>query len=265
MKRVIWSAAALVAMVAGLAQSHAHFFWLQPDSYRTLDSKELVVRLFIGHADKLREGVHVRFAFKRFVAVGPKGTVTVRGKLRGKPAGRVNLKGKGVHTLVYESRHTNSRIELAKFTKYLREKGLQSIIAERARRGESKKDGNESYARNCKALVRVGNGSRGYQRRVKLPLELTPLSNPFRARRNVRFVLERDGSPLAGAKVELISLDAKSKDALTSAITDAKGLVTFKIPKPGRWMLSSIFMRRAQKPITGDWESFWANLTFEAR
>jgi hypothetical protein len=238
---------------------------VQPARYQLPPGKSTTVRLFVGHAEKLKEYPHVTPAFKRFVAIGPKRSVAVKGTLGKTPAGTVALSDKGVHAIVYDSHHSFVRLEAARFEKYLREKGLDHVIAERKRRGESGADGKESYARCAKALVRVGKTSRGYQRRVKLPLELTPLDNPFRAKRKVRFVLELDGKPLPGALVELVPLDAKSKSAVASARTSKKGIVRFRIPKAGRWMVASVYMRRATRRLSGDWQSFWANVTFRAR
>lgn len=265
MRLLLGTLAATALLATTAVSSEAHYFWVQPQQYTVGSGAQATVQLFVGHGTDLKEYPHVTPAFKRFVAIGPKRTAKVVGKLGATPAGKVTLDHVGVHTVVYDSHHSFVRLDAPKFEKYLHEKGLAHVLAERARRGESKREGRESYARCAKALIQVGKARRGFDRRVKLPLELTPLDNPFRAKRKVRFVLEFRGQPLSNSLVELVPLHASDKSAVASARTDAKGQVRFRIPKSGQWMVSSVHMRRAKKPISGDWESFWANTTFAAR
>ena len=73
----------------------------------------------------------------------------------------------------------------------------------------------------------------------------------------------------ARSRVEVFTvLGHPTKGDLTSGVvkakTDAKGQVRFVIPRTGRWMVAATHMLRAKKPISGDWQSFWASLTFEA-
>jgi uncharacterized GH25 family protein len=45
--------------------------------------------------------------------------------------------------------------------------------------------------------------------------------------------------------------------------SDAKGRVTFKLPKRGVWLIKSVQMIPAPPASNADWESLWASLTFE--
>jgi uncharacterized GH25 family protein len=45
--------------------------------------------------------------------------------------------------------------------------------------------------------------------------------------------------------------------------TDKDGRVVFRLNKPGIWLITSVHMMPRPLLSRGDWESFWASLTFE--
>jgi hypothetical protein len=49
-------------------------------------------------------------------------------------------------------------------------------------------------------------------------------------------------------------------------MTGVNGVATFKIDKPGLWIVRLVTMRRCAKDCgEADWESLWGALTFGAR
>lgn len=265
MRRRTWLAALVIAVLLalGAGKSLAHDFWIQPSAFIAPGNAEIAARLLIGHGDEINEFPYLSHFIVRFEIHGPDGVEKVKSRNASRPAVKTRLGRAGIYTVAYQSRHSYVELEAERFVPYLREEGLTEIIAERERRGEAEKSGQESFARYCKALIRVGKSKKGFDRKLGLPFELTAIDNPFTAGRKstLRFVLEYQGKPMSGAHVELISLD--DLDDKLVGRTDKRGRVSFKIPHAGRWMVASTHMRRAPSSVKGDWESFWATLTFE--
>ena len=46
--------------------------------------------------------------------------------------------------------------------------------------------------------------------------------------------------------------------------TDKDGRVAVALPKGGVWLVKAVHMVPMARFVRGDWESFWASLTFEA-
>ncbi len=84
---------------------------------------------------------------------------------------------------------------------------------------EGKKEGVIYYARAGRA-----------ETRAVLPFEIVPA-----AAKGNRFVLIRDGKPVAGAKVTVVSPTRVS----TEVVTDATGSLTQPFAEPGRYLLSA--------------------------
>lgn len=257
--------APLAILVVSLfpATAAAHDYWIQPADFTIATGQKVPLRLFVGTKGDITEHPYNKRFTIRFEAFGPEGKRVVAGANHYRPAGSLLSTKEGIYTVVFQSNHSFIELDAAKFKSYLITEGLDAIVRERQKSGESNKPGKESYARYCKALVRAGTGNDGFDRVVGLPLELTAKSNPFvsRAGGKLAFVLTENGKPLVKAQVELMSLaDASIK---TKAFTDKRGRVTFKIPAAGKWMVAATTMRRAPAGIKGDWESSWATLSFE--
>jgi uncharacterized GH25 family protein len=242
----------------------AHDFWLYPTRHELVGPTTIDIRVCLGQPGEVDELERRPSHVKRFEAHGDR-VVPVTGAAKQTPAGRVELSGAGIHTLVYESRHSLVELAPRKFDAYLVEEGLLEIIAERERAGETDHPGIESFARYAKALVRVGGDSSGYDRRLGLTAELVATVDPFVGGEagSLEFQLWYLDQPRAGARVDLFELDAKNLTPIAHATTDRDGRVRFPSPGPGRWLVASTVMRRASYPIDADWESSWASLSFE--
>ena len=75
----------------------------------------------------------------------------------------------------------------------------------------------------------------------------------------VRLRLLFEGKPLAGALVTAIDREG----IRLTARSDAHGRVAIALPKPGVWLVKSVWMVPAPAGSDVDWESLWASLTFE--
>src|SRR5262249_9783490 len=139
----------------------AHDFWIEPDSFRPQAGTVLAVHLRVGQnleGDLVPRADHL---IDRFVMVSESGEVPIVGPDAGEPAGRVRPGTPGGAVIAYRSLTTPIELEAAKFEAYLRDEGLESIIDERAARGDRAKPGKEIYSRCAKSLLRVEPGAPG--------------------------------------------------------------------------------------------------------
>jgi len=283
---LLWAVAALVLPPA---LATAHDFWIEPETFFPTKGLPLRLRLFVGHdatqekpasiEERGRDSGHLL----RFVVVGPDGaTREIVGIDGRRPAGYLRVETAGPHVVAYESRPRVSILAAARFERYLREEGLETIVAERARRRETQRAGVEAYSRCAKTLIAsstpaaddaraattTGDTVRAIDppidREIGLPLELVreragePAKGPIEGTSvDIVRVLFR-GKPLAGALVE-----ARAPDGTTrSARTTAEGRVRFRFDAAGVWRVTCVHMLRGEKDDRADWRSFWASTTF---
>lgn len=239
----------------------AHDFWIEPDAFVLAGGARVSLRLRVGHGDDVKDVPRKPDRILRFEAVSPSGQPTlIEGQPGSSLAGAVTLRGGGTHIVVFRSNHAFIELEPKTFESYLVHEGLETIIERRRSRGEADQPGRESYARYAKALIRVGDDTTGFDRELGLPLEIVPVADPLRPG-PVKLRVEFRDRPLSGARVDLLRLD--DLDQGVAGRTDARGRVELDLPKPGRWMAALTHMVRAPKGVRGDWESYWATLTFE--
>jgi uncharacterized GH25 family protein len=258
--------AALAAALAVLpaAVGAAHDFWIEPSTFRPVVGSTLGVRLVVGQ--RFRGDVLPRnpAMIARFVFVTNQGEVPVPGRAADDPAGSVPIEQPGLGLIAYRSLESSLSLEADKFDEYLKEEGLESVIAARAKRGESQKPSKELFSRAAKCLVQArGEGVTGFDRVVGLTLELVPERNPYAMAGGgdlpVRLLSE--GKPLAGALVAAMPYDAPEKKL--SARSDHEGRVTLRLPAGGVWLVKAVQMTPVAGDPNADWRSVWASLTFE--
>jgi uncharacterized GH25 family protein len=257
--------AASLALLAGAPLDvAAHDFWIEPGSFRPKVGAPLAVHLVVGQRFRGDALPRNPALIERFVLVSGAGETPVSGAAADEPAGRVTPAAAGLAWIAYRSLESPLSLDADKFDEYLREEGLESIVAERARRGESGRPSRELFSRAAKSLVQVGGaGYAGFDRPLGLALELVPERNPYALRRGgelpVRLLWQ--GRPLAGALVS--ALPYASPEAKQSLRSDRDGRVRFRGIGPGVWLVKAVQMVRAADDPNADWRSVWASLTFE--
>ena len=146
------------------------------------------------------------------------------------------------------------------FADYLKEEGLDAIIAARQSAGETGKATTERYSRFAKIAMRSGPGSaRHLMRPVGLRAELVPAGDPTSVRvgQSLAVQLFYNARPVPGAAVSAVS-----QGNAVRATTDARGRVTFAIDREGPWLIKSTHMIRLPPGSPAEWESFRTTLTF---
>lgn len=258
--------AASALLLACAAPAVAHDYWVRPSTFRPRVGAKADLALRVGE----------RFAgdavpldprrVERFVCVGPAGEVPLAFAPGADPAATVTPRVAGLHVVGYRSRRSPITLDAVKFEAYLRDEGLDGVLAWRAAHGESGAPGREVYSRCAKALLvagEVAGPGAGADRVLGLTLEIVPVEDPtaLAPGGTLRLRVLHAGAPLAGALVRATREGAA--DARRGARTDADGRVALPLDAEGSWLVTCVHMTRAPEEAQADWESLWASLTFD--
>ena len=257
----------------------AHDLWLAPSSFTPALGEPIGLRLVLGGGEVEETLPRTDDTIVRFVAIGPDGSVDVRGVDGVDPAGFLRLTKPGWYTILYESSPSFTTLAPDLFRAYVVEKGLERP-AQTGAVALEKPEISELFRRSLKARIRVEAPGAAVttepaegERPVGLPLELLLEridSEPgaegsqevaAAGRREVVLRLLFDGSPLADALVDVRRLD--DRQVGPSARTDALGRLRVSLDA-GSWLATTVHLE-GSNPATADWESVWASLTFELR
>jgi len=255
-----------VVLFFAAARLLAHDFWIEPSTFRPEVGATVGFALRVGEGFRGDPVPRSPDRIARFVLVSPSRETPIEGGSGDEPAGVARVSEPGLQIVGYRSKTSKVELDAEKFEQYLKEEGLERIVALRARRGESEKPTREIYSRCAKALLSAGGAGKSAPDRVLgFTLELVAGKNPYAFTTGGSFPvrLEYEGKPLAGALVVALNRDAPA--VRLSARTDAKGNASFLLASPGAWLVKAVHMVPAPAGSGADWESTWASLTFEIR
>lgn len=241
MIRVIWFFA--------FASLFAHDMWIEPATFWPAAGQPVGVKLRVGQemlGDPIPRSARL---IREFVVVDAAGRRTVMGREGSDPAGYVRG---GEAVIGYWSHPSVVELEADKFNLYLKEEGLESVLAERERRKQSGMQVREQFSRCAKSLM-AGAGDQ----LLGFPLELLAERNPHAlggAALPVRLTYEN--RPLAGALV--VAMNRQRPAEKLTARTDQEGRVRLPLHGDGVWLVKAVHMT----PAGEEWASYWASLTF---
>lgn len=265
-----WLAVASLLLLARAAR--AHEFWIQPDRFTVAPHEPVAVQLRVGEGWPGTPRERRPDSILRLAWVDEAGERRLPGERGAEPVALAEAQRPGPAWLVYRSKPFSLTLPARRFEDYLVQEGLEAIVAERRRRGETAAPGRERYSRCAKSLLLVLGGDGGadagiersawLRRPVGLTLEIIPRTDPRRLAGGGPFALQLllEGRPLAGARVEALP---KGGGKTLQARTDAQGRATFVLPAGGVWLLNTVQMQRAPAGGEADWQSVWSSLTFE--
>lgn len=249
----------------------AHEYWLEPDNFFPAVGQKIDLKMFVGEALKMEEErpyqAEKTVLFRHFFG---KASAPVKSNVdNSMPFYSYTHGGEaGNHMFAVERNWSYITIEPAQFEEYLREDGMEYIIAERAKLGEASKDGRERYSRFLKTLLQVGDKrDNTYRMKSGLRLDIMPLENPYvkKIGDSMSFQVTFDGKPLAGRTVFADNREGESISTV-KLLTDANGKVSVKLERKGTWLIRLVFMQRCQSDCKeADWESFWGAFSFGVR
>ncbi|MBA3886782.1 MAG: DUF4198 domain-containing protein [Acidobacteria bacterium] len=276
--RRITTVQAIIAVILLSLPASAHDFWIEPSTFRPALNSDVDLRLRVGEHFKGDAVPRNPAAIETFVVATADRQQHISGRAGGDPAGTFRVTSPGTMLVAYRSRPSTVELTAGEFEQYLKEEGLEHIIASRAARGDSGAPGREQFSRSVKALLHAdGIVSGGHDRALGLTLELIPEEDPLTLGRGamlpVRLLYE--GRPLAGALIVALSRASNGShkhahpasthpDAPFQARSDAEGRVQVPLTA-GTWLIKTVHMVPAPEGAGVDWQSIWATLTFDVR
>ena len=260
----------LVLLLMGVATSAtAHDFWIQPQIFAAPVGKPVPVTIEVGHGSFRQRWSVASDRVVSFTTVGPGGSTDRRADLHldsGTADAELRFATPGTYVIVLTTNHASSNLTAFRFNDYAKTEGLTPALVARARAGTTEAPGREIYSRRAKALVQIGTAS-GPQSQVTKPLGLTleivPERDPYALKPDETLPVRiyYDGRPLAGALVKLTNLDFDARP-LRTAVTDARGRATFKLPFRGLWQLNGIWTKAIAGNPDAHFASTFSSLTF---
>lgn len=251
------------------APAQAHDFWLQPTRWDAGPGARLPFTVEVGHgAAREKWGGEAKRVTALQVA-GPSGPVDLRRYFR--PGGAVpHLTGtfgkRGLYVVSLVTSKVPSELPSIRFNDFLQVEGLTPAIEARRAAGTTNRPGRELYWRRAKTLIAFGPASAADNalatRPLGLSLEIVPRRNPYSlgADRRLPVQVLFEGRPLGGALVKLTSLEFDAKPIATGR-TDGRGLVAFRVPPVGSWLVNVIWTKRIANPAA-EFETTFSSLTF---
>jgi uncharacterized GH25 family protein len=242
----------------------AHDFWLEPTTFAPQPGDIVGVRLRVGQ-DLAGDPVPRDPALvNQFVVEDAAGRRPLIGRNGADPAGLLRVDQHGLLVVGYLSNPSPVEMPAGKFNQYLKDEGLESILALRASRGQSAAPAHELFSRCAKALALSGTANRAQtDRELGFTLELVAERNPYAMRPGEDFPvrLTYQKRPMPGTLV--VAINRANPAEKQAARTDNEGRVRFHLPEPGLWLIKAVHMVPAPAGTGAEWQSFWASLTFE--
>lgn len=261
----------VVAVLALAGPAAAHDYWLVPSEHVVTSDRDVPVAMYVGENLVIED----EFGFERartprvnHVHHGQIDDLRNRSPDNVRPMLQLPVRGAGGHLLAIDRVPATVELDAAKFETYLREEGLDHVIAERARRGEAAARGRERYQRYIKTLVQHGSTRDDtYARVLDQTLEIIPEADPSflapGAKLPVRVMFR--GQPLAGVRVAALSRNTEGVVVVRSAAyrTDANGRAQIAIDRRGTWLVRAVHMHRCEQGCAQvEWDSYWGAYTF---
>jgi uncharacterized GH25 family protein len=256
----------VIAAALGRASLSAHDMWIEPATFLPESGQIVAMKLRVGQ-DLLGDPLPLDPALvNQFVVEDLAGRRPVVARYGGDPAGLARVAMPGLLVIGYRSNPSAVELSAATFNQYLKEEGLDTIAALRARRNETGAGAHELFSRCAKSLVLAGVPSAAQgDRRLGFTLELVAERNPYAlpAGEDLPVRLTYENQPLAGALV--VAINRQKPSEKLSARTDKEGRVRLPLRQEGLWLVKAVHMVPAPAGANAEWASFWASLTFERR
>lgn len=260
--------AACVFMISA-ANAHAHDFWIEADNFTPQVGEDVAVSLNFGVGF---EGGTLPFAnamIEEFSVTDNHGRKNIDSEEGNDPVAIIEAT-KGAQLLGYQSKPQYIELDAVSFEEYAREEGIEYILEERERRGESNDTAPENFIRCAKALIRTLPETQSvFNKELGFTLELIPQSDPYQLSEgeNIEFVVLYQGKPAHGLQVQALANTAPNE--VQKVRTDNNGMASVSINKQGVWLIKVVLIvplaqRQQLEGIeSAQWQSYWASYVFE--
>jgi hypothetical protein len=196
---------------------------------------------------------------------GPSGEAELKVPEDGDPV--VEFAQEGTYVIGWQSEPLFIQVEPDIFKKYV---AMEGYWTAGNRIKEGGKPGREIYTRFVKSFVQIGHTpTNDFNRPFGFKIEIIPLQNPCSLRMNEDLDVKvlYDDKPLANHKIMATydSYSALTEDYAQVTRTDQDGIARFRLTNKGLWLIRTNEMIRLENHPDADWQSFWANFTFEVK
>jgi uncharacterized GH25 family protein len=262
MKKLI----SIFAAIAIATLALAHEFWMQPKKFRYAVGEEVKIDFLVGENFSGEPWDLTRHKVELMQVISAYGKKVLTSDVKPTKGNNLTYKlaNEGTHLFSMTSNTAYIELEGAKFNDYLKEDGIDDILALRTNNNELDKPARENYSRYAKLLVQSGANVDGdvFKRKVGLKVEVIPQTNPYKLKPGDYLECEilYEGKPLPHQMVKIWSFIGH-RVFLQNAYTESDGKVKFPISNTGPWMVSFVKMVKSTKTNI-DYESMWASLVF---
>jgi uncharacterized GH25 family protein len=250
----------------------AHDLFIRPDTFRVPPGATVIVPVLNGTYSTSENAV-ARDRLANLSLVSPSGrrNLSLEAWSEKDPASSVRIETQEAGTYVIGAAVKPRILELGAkdFNAYLKEEGLDQVLARRTQQGRLKEPSKERYAKFPKALLQVGDTrTPEFAAVLAYEAEIVPLENPFQLKPGgaLRVRCLVTGQPFANAVVLAGGrrLDSDQRLAAQRLVTDADGVAVVKLQAAGDYYVKFVHMREVEGP-DANYESRWATLTFGIR
>jgi 5-hydroxyisourate hydrolase-like protein (transthyretin family) len=256
-------------LVFGSIAALAHDMYLMPRRFYVQPGENILVSVHNG--DSFPQGEHGvdPSRMPNFTVVGGEPLKDVR-ILGNATHGFAAIPGQGTKWVKNHSLPRLLELAAPRWEKYLMQEGLNHVVAERAKMGETNVMGRELYSKFTKAMVVSGESDGQYTANLGYPVEFILEADPARmsAGDSLPVQLLWNGKPAGDVQVELAwapNHKGPENRIFIAGRTDAQGRIRVALEKSGLYRLHAVVMERCKDKSKADWESYWASLTFELR
>ncbi len=246
----------------------SHEFWLAPNQFQVKPGQSVRLDLLVGedfHGEiwgarkKRTETLHHYFGKQ-------KEDLTAQALASDSLSIEFKCKKSGTHLLAMRSNNSFIELKAEEFNVYLKEDGIENILALREKKGELGKPSREFYQRCAKAILQVGNKKDDtYAINCGMPLEIMPLQNPYELKIGDKLPVKIlfEGKPLADVVVRSWHKVDETKTNQGRFRTNTQGIAAIELNAKGIWMISLVRMVETSDKSQSDYQSYWGSLTFE--
>jgi len=253
-----------IIVLTGLLAS-AHEFWLQPKKFKYKPGEEIKVDFMVGESFTGEFWDLHRHKAEKLELYRVSGVKDLVNEIKPTNGNNISLIAdqEGTYLLAMQSNAAYLEMAGKEFNDYLKEDGLDNILAERTKLNQLEKPSREFYSRYGKLMVQVGEKTDDtYKKKIGLRYEIVPDQNPYTLKTgdHVQCKVYYEGKPAAHALVKVWS----RRDNITflqNIYTENDGSIRFPISTSGSWMVSSVKMIKSEKE-GADYHSLWASLVF---
>lgn len=259
-----------VAVLAGSVSAHDLFF--RASSYRVASDGVATVGVLNG-TFSVSENAVARDRLSDLSLVSPTGRMALdRSKWsEAEPKSSVEIATGGPGTYVLGAAIHPRMLELdgKAFTAYLKEEGIEDVLALRARQNRQDEPSRERYSKYLKAIVQVGDATTdGFSTALGYAAEIIPEANPSTLKAGgtmtVRCVV--DGKPWSRRVIFAGGRRGTTDVRLPQQrlVTDQAGRATIRLSSAGTWYVKLVAMTEVSDP-QANYESKWSTLSFAIR